>query len=281
MNHVRSDVNYAILTKQVKLQHEKKSASNLKCMQSVGFEKIPLLFLVFHSWISGSDASWVYLQISKYIQVKIMKHLRSHVNYTILTKQVKLQNEKKSALNLKCMQSEGFEQTFTNLVRLLFQTNTFCFTGKKTIVENISVAITDSSSMCYFDRCLINIFLKSIKAERCTDIMFKLTLHCLSATVEDPNSYIMKIYIWRYKYFRYMLFYSPQCYFRCTAGTQLEHGPNFSCPTSGPNFRLEEASSGKILWRGQKQMGELLLEEQDLRMLWQADIKCLCLFFSA
>ena len=31
-------VNYAILTKRVKLQHEKEPVSNLKCMQSVGFE---------------------------------------------------------------------------------------------------------------------------------------------------------------------------------------------------------------------------------------------------
>ena len=39
MKHARTDVNYAILTKRVKLQHETKSASNLKCMQGVGFEQ--------------------------------------------------------------------------------------------------------------------------------------------------------------------------------------------------------------------------------------------------
>ena len=27
-----------------------------------------------------------------------------------------------------------------------------------------------------------------------------------------------------------MLFCSPQCYFRCTAGTQHKHAPNISCP---------------------------------------------------
>ena len=39
MKHTRADVNYAILTKQVIQQHEKKPASNLKCMQKVGFEQ--------------------------------------------------------------------------------------------------------------------------------------------------------------------------------------------------------------------------------------------------
>ena len=39
MKHTRTDVNYAILTKQVKQQHEKKPVSNLKCMQKVGFKQ--------------------------------------------------------------------------------------------------------------------------------------------------------------------------------------------------------------------------------------------------
>ena len=34
---------------------------------------------------------------------------------------------------------------------------------------------------------LINIFMKSRKAERCTDIVLKLTFYCLSVTVEDLN----------------------------------------------------------------------------------------------
>ena len=43
--------------------------------------------------------------------------------------------------------------------------------------------------------------------------MFKLTLYCLSVTVEDIN-----LKIWRYKYFRHMC--SHRCYFRCMAGAQ-------------------------------------------------------------
>ena len=38
-----------------------------------------------------------------------------------------------------------------------------------------------------FDLYLIYIFAKPIEAERCTDVMFKLTLYCLSVTVEDVN----------------------------------------------------------------------------------------------
>ena len=60
----------------------------------------------------------------------------------------------------------------------------------------MSVAITDSSDMRCFDWYLINIFMKSTKAERCIDIMFKLTLHCLGAQQEHD----------------------------------IKHVPNFSCP---------------------------------------------------
>ena len=58
---------------------------------------------------------------------------------------------------------------------------------KKPIVEIILVAITDTFDVHYFDQYLINIFTKSMKAERWTDIMFELTFYCLSATVEDIN----------------------------------------------------------------------------------------------
>ena len=44
MKHVRTDANYAILTKQVKLQHEKKPVWSLLSMQSIGFE---LTFMKF------------------------------------------------------------------------------------------------------------------------------------------------------------------------------------------------------------------------------------------
>ena len=59
-----------------------------------------------------------------------MKHGRTDVNYAILAKQVKLQHEKKPVSNLKCMQSVGFEQTFTKFSEFLFQKNNL-LTGKK------------------------------------------------------------------------------------------------------------------------------------------------------
>ena len=42
-----------------------------------------------------------------------MKHIRTDANYYILLKRFKLQHEKEPVLNLKSMQSLGFEQTFT------------------------------------------------------------------------------------------------------------------------------------------------------------------------
>ena len=56
------------------------------------------------------------------------------------------------------------------------------------MVETISVTISASSDVFCFDLYPINIFTKSTKAERCTGFMFKLTLYCLSVTVEDLNS---------------------------------------------------------------------------------------------
>ena len=76
----------------------------------------------------------------------------------------------------------------------------------------ISVTITGSSDMHCLDLYLINIFTKYRKAERCTDVMFKLTFYCLSVTVEDLNLQQ------RYKYFRYTIFRFPRCYFRYTIG---------------------------------------------------------------
>ena len=51
--------------------------------------------------------------VAKYRQVKITKHASTGTNYTILTKQVKVQHEMKPASNLKSMQSVVFEQTST------------------------------------------------------------------------------------------------------------------------------------------------------------------------
>ena len=53
------------------------------------------------------------------------------------------------------------------------------------MVETISAAINDSSDVLCFDLYPVNISLKSKKAERCTNVMFKLTLYFLSVTVED------------------------------------------------------------------------------------------------
>ena len=39
------DANYAMLTKRVQLQHEKKPVSNLLSMQSVGFEQTFMKFI--------------------------------------------------------------------------------------------------------------------------------------------------------------------------------------------------------------------------------------------
>ena len=44
MKHARTDANYAMLTKWVNLQHEKKPVSNLISMQSVGFEQTLMKF---------------------------------------------------------------------------------------------------------------------------------------------------------------------------------------------------------------------------------------------
>ena len=45
MKHARTDANDAMLTKRVKLQHEKKPVSNLLSMQNVGFEQRFMKFM--------------------------------------------------------------------------------------------------------------------------------------------------------------------------------------------------------------------------------------------
>ena len=45
MKCARTDANYAILTKRVKLQHEKKPVLNLLSMQSEGFEQAFIKFI--------------------------------------------------------------------------------------------------------------------------------------------------------------------------------------------------------------------------------------------
>ena len=70
--------------------------------------------------------------------------------------------------------------------RSSFCKNSF-FIGKETAVETILVAINDISDVVCFDLYKINKFAKSKKAERCRDVMFKLTLCCLYVTVDDLN----------------------------------------------------------------------------------------------
>ena len=45
MKHARTDANYPILTKWVKLKHEKKPVSNLKSIESVRFEQTYTKFI--------------------------------------------------------------------------------------------------------------------------------------------------------------------------------------------------------------------------------------------
>ena len=47
-----------------------------------------------------------------------MKHATTGTNYAKLTKWVEVQYETKSALNLKYMQSVGFEQTSTKFIEI-------------------------------------------------------------------------------------------------------------------------------------------------------------------
>ena len=47
-----------------------------------------------------------------------MKHVSTGTNYTMLTKRVKVQDEKKPVSNLKSMQIVGFEQTTTKFIEI-------------------------------------------------------------------------------------------------------------------------------------------------------------------
>ena len=47
-----------------------------------------------------------------------MKHTRADAKYPVLTKQVKLPHKKKPVLNLKSIESVGFEKTFTKFIEI-------------------------------------------------------------------------------------------------------------------------------------------------------------------
>ena len=78
-------------------------------LRKIAVALVSHLFLVFHSWISGTAAGWVYQQRSKYRQIKVIKHEKRDANYAILTKLVKLHDEKKPVSYLLSMQSAGFD----------------------------------------------------------------------------------------------------------------------------------------------------------------------------
>ena len=59
-----------------------------------------------------------------------MKEARADANYPILTKQVKLQHEKKLVSNLESKESASFEQTFTKFIEI-FASQKYLFAGKK------------------------------------------------------------------------------------------------------------------------------------------------------
>ena len=164
-------------------------------------DKIPFIFFVFHCWIWGTNASCIYQQRSKYRQEEITKHASTGTDYAILTKQIKVNHEKKLELNLYA------ESTFwANIYKMYWH---FHSARVISVAETVSVAINDSSDVLCFDLYPINLFHKSLKAERCTDFMFNLTLYCLSATVEGLHLYC---YCWRStsRYFRYLLFSYPR-----------------------------------------------------------------------
>ena len=52
-----------------------------------------------------------------------MKHAKIDTNYPILTKRVKLEHEKKLVLNLKSIESAGFEQTLTKFIEIFVSQN--------------------------------------------------------------------------------------------------------------------------------------------------------------
>ena len=52
-----------------------------------------------------------------------MKHARTDTNYPILIKLVKRQQQKTPVLNLKSIESVGFEQTFTKFIEIFVPQN--------------------------------------------------------------------------------------------------------------------------------------------------------------
>ena len=100
---------------------------------------------------------------------------------------------------------------------------------------SVRLYVNDSSDMFCFHLYLKSIFAKAREMHRC--YMFKLTLNCLSVTVEnliynEDNT----------------LFRSPRFYFRCTVGARHDRAPNSSSPEDCNILNdLERALTLKIL----------------------------------
>ena len=77
----------------------------------VNFEKIPYIFLIFHSWI----LEVLPLGFTSKDRCKLY-----HIN-----QKGQLQHEKKCVFNLKSMQSVGFEQTFTKFIDIFIPQEQF------------------------------------------------------------------------------------------------------------------------------------------------------------
>ena len=152
----------------------------------VNFEKIPHLFLVFNSWILGSVASCVYQERSKYSKSKNYETCKDRSKLCYINQAVQTRTWKETCIEF--IKYAGC-RLWANIYEMYwdFHSTRIISLQKKKLVETISVAITDSSNVRCLDLYLIIIFTKSAKAERCTNITFKLTLYCLSVTVEDLN----------------------------------------------------------------------------------------------
>ena len=142
-------------------------------------------FLVFHSWVSGSVAGWIYQKRSKYRQLKIMKHARTRCKLCNINQTGQTTTRKETWIEFikyaECRLWANIYEIYWD-----FHSARIISLQEKTIVDTISVTITDSSNVWCLDLYLINC-MKSTKAERCTNITFKLTLYCLSVTVEGLN----------------------------------------------------------------------------------------------
>ena len=125
------------------------------------------------------------LRLPAKIKIQTIKNCNICKRKSILFKRVEVKHEKKPLSNLKSIQNLVFEQITTKC-------EGFCYAKimslqEKTVVETISADINDSFYVLCFDLHIINKFVKSTKAKRWKDVMFKLALYCLFVNVDDLN----------------------------------------------------------------------------------------------